>query len=242
MSNNKFKILVVEDESNISSFIETLLETSGYHALVAHTCAMGLTLFASHTPDLVILDLGLPDRDGQEMIRQVRKKTLTPIIVLSARTTEQDKIQALDLGANDYLTKPFGTGELMARVRAALRSGHSGWGTAPGGVFRAQGLEINHERRKVFVDGQEIKLTQTEYNIVSFLSEHAGRVMTYAAIVRAIWGDMDCGSTKKLQVNMANIRKKLGSRPGSNTYILNELGVGYRMVDEDPGTEEQETT
>lgn len=117
MSNNKFKILVVEDESNISSFIETLLETSGYHALVAHTCAMGLTLFASHTPDLVILDLGLPDRDGQEMIRQVRKKTLTPIIVLSARTTEQDKIQALDLGANDYITKPFGTGELMARVR-----------------------------------------------------------------------------------------------------------------------------
>ena len=132
MSTNKFKILVVEDESNISSFIETLLETSGYHALVAHTCAMGLTLFASHTPDLVILDLGLPDRDGQEMIRQVRKKTLTPIIVLSARTTEQDKIQALDLGANDYITKPFGTGELMARVRAALRSGHRGWGTAPG--------------------------------------------------------------------------------------------------------------
>lgn len=132
MSNNKFKILVVEDESNISSFIETLLETSGYHALVAHTCAMGLTLFASHTPDLVILDLGLPDQDGQEMIRQVRKKTLTPIIVLSARTTEQDKIQALDLGANDYITKPFGTGELMARVRAALRSGHRGWGTAPG--------------------------------------------------------------------------------------------------------------
>ena len=119
-------------------------------------------------------------------------------------------------------------------MRAALRTNSFGvLGGMPGGVFRAQGLEINYERRKVFVDGAEIKLIQTEYNIVAFLSEHAGRVMTYAAIVRAIWGDTDCGSTKKLQVNMANIRKKLGSVPGRNTYILNELGVGYRMIDED---------
>ena len=234
MSNNKFKVLVVEDEANICSFIETLLETNGYQALVAHTCSMGLTLFASHNPDLVILDLGLPDRDGLELIRTVRQKYMTPIVVLSARTTEQDKIKALDLGANDYVTKPFGTGELLARVRAALRvNRYSTAGSLPTGTFTAQDLEINYERRKVFVAGQEIKLTQTEYNIVAFLSEHAGRVMTYAAIVRAIWGDTDCGSTKKLQVNMANIRKKLGSRPGSNNYILNELGVGYRMIDED---------
>lgn len=234
MSNNKFKVLVVEDEANICSFIETLLETNGYQALVAHTCSMGLTLFASHNPDLVILDLGLPDRDGLELIRTVRQKYMTPIVVLSARTTEQDKIEALDLGANDYVTKPFGTGELLARVRAALRvNRYSTAGNLPTGTFTAQDLEINYERRKVFVAGQEIKLTQTEYNIVAFLSEHAGRVMTYAAIVRAIWGDTDCGSTKKLQVNMANIRKKLGSRPGSNTYILNELGVGYRMIEED---------
>ena len=234
MSNNKFKVLVVEDEANICSFIETLLETNGYQALVAHTCSMGLTLFASHNPDLVILDLGLPDRDGLELIRTVRQKYMTPIVVLSARTTEQDKIEALDLGANDYVTKPFGTGELMARVRAALRvNRYSTAGNLPTGTFTAQDLEINYERRKVFVAGQEIKLTQTEYNIEAFLSEHAGRVMTYAAIVRAIWGDTDCGSTKKLQVNMANIRKKLGSRPGSNNYILNELGVGYRMIDED---------
>ena len=234
MSNNKFKVLVVEDEANICSFIETLLETNGYQALVAHTCSMGLTLFASHNPDLVILYLGLPDRDGLELIRTVRQKYMTPIVVLSARTTEQDKIEALDLGANDYVTKPFGTGELLARVRAALRvNRYSTAGSLPTGTFTAQDLEINYERRKVFVAGQEIKLTQTEYNIVAFLSEHAGRVMTYAAIVRAIWGDTDCGSTKKLQVNMANIRKKLGSRPGSNNYILNELGVGYRMIDED---------
>lgn len=187
MSNNKFKVLVVEDEANICSFIETLLETNGYQALVANTCAMGQTLFTSHNPDLIILDLGLPDRDGLELIRFVRQKFLTPIVVLSARTTEQDKIEALDLGANDYITKPFGTGELLARVRAALRTNRFGvLGGMPGGVFRAQGLEINYERRKVFVDGAEIKLTQTEYNIVAFLSEHAGRVMTYAAIVRAI--------------------------------------------------------
>ena len=234
MSNNKFKVLIVEDEANICSFIETLLTTNDYQALVAHTCTMGLTLFASHNPDLVILDLGLPDRDGLEFIRTVRQKYMTPIVVLSARTTEQDKIEALDLGANDYVTKPFGTGELLARVRAALRvNRYSTAGNLPTGTFTAQDLEINYERRKVFVAGQEIKLTQTEYNIVAFLSEHAGRVMTYAAIVRAIWGDTDCGSTKKLQVNMANIRKKLGSRPGSNNYILNELGVGYRMIDED---------
>ncbi len=233
MSNNKFKILIVEDEANICSFIQTLLETNGYQALVANTCTMGLTLFASHNPDLVILDLGLPDRDGVEFIRLVREKSMTPIMVLSARTTEQDKIEALDLGANDYITKPFGTGELLARVRAALRLSRYNTAGLPSGTFTAQDMTINYERRKVFIAGQEVKLTQTEYNIVAFLSEHAGRVMTYAAIVKAIWGDTDCGSTKKLQVNMANIRKKMGSRPGSNNYILNELGVGYRMIDED---------
>ena len=236
MSNNKFKVLIVEDEANISSFIEMLLGTNDYQALTARTCTMGLTMFASHHPDLVILDLGLPDRDGLELIRTVRQKYMTPIIVLSARTDEMDKIEALDLGANDYITKPFSTGELLARVRAALRINRlaSPAGIVPGGEFRAQGLRINYDRRKVLVDGQEVRLTQTEYNIVAFLSQHAGRVMTYAAIVKAIWGDTDVGSTKKLQVNMANIRKKLGSRPGSNPYILNELGVGYRMIDEDP--------
>ena len=233
MSNNKFKVLIIEDEANICSFIQTLLETNGYQALVAQTCVMGMTMFISYNPDLVILDLGLPDRDGLDAIRSIRQKYLTPIIVLSARTTEQDKIEALDLGANDYITKPFGTGELLARVRAALRLSRYNTAGLPSGTFTAQDMTINYERRKVFIAGQEVKLTQTEYNIVAFLSEHAGRVMTYAAIVKAIWGDTDCGSTKKLQVNMANIRKKMGSRPGSNNYILNELGVGYRMIDED---------
>ena len=231
MSNNKFKILIVEDEPTICSFIYTLLDTNGYKTYVAPTCELGKSIFTSYLPDLIILDLGLPDRDGRELIHYVRQKFMTPIIVLSARTTEADKIEALDLGANDYITKPFSTGELLARVRAALRLNR--FSSNPTGVFQAQDLLIQYERRKVYVGGEEIKLTQTEYNIVAFLSEHAGRVMTYPAIVRAIWGDTDCGSTKKLQVNMANIRRKLGSRPGHNNYIMNELGVGYRMIDAD---------
>ena len=234
--NIREKILVIEDEKSIARFISTILTANGYEAMRAASGAEAMSMISSHCPDLVILDLGLPDRDGLELIRTVRQKYMTPIVVLSARTDEMDKIEALDLGANDYITKPFSTGELLARVRAALRlnrySAMHG-GNAPAGEFRAQGMRINYDRRKVFVDEQEIKLTQTEYNIVAFLSQHAGRVMTYAAIVKAIWGDTDIGSTKKLQVNMANIRKKLGSRPGSNTYILNELGVGYRMIEED---------
>ena len=171
--------------------------------------------------------------DGLEATKRIVAERPVPVLILTAKSEVDDKVLGLDTGANDYLTKPFGTGELLARVRAALRVNRYGGGSLPGGVFSAQGLTINYERRKVFVDGQEVRLTQTEYNIVAFLSEHAGRVMTYAAIVRAIWGDTDASSTKKLQVNMANIRKKLGSRPGSNAYILNELGVGYRMIDED---------
>lgn len=189
MSNNKFKVLIVEDEANICSFIGTLLETNGYQALIANTCSMGITMFACHNPDLIILDLGLPDKDGMELLCTVRQKSMTPIIVLSARTDEADKIGALDMGANDYISKPFGTGELLARVRAALRMHRYSIANAstPSGAFQVQGLRIDYDRRKVYVDGQEIHLTQTEYNIVAFLSQHSGRVMTYAAIVRAIW-------------------------------------------------------
>ena len=229
----KEKVLLIEDERTIRGFMQAILTANGYDVLMAGTGAMANTMISSHCPDLIILDLGLPDMDGMTILRSVREWSKVPILVVSARSHERDKVEALDAGADDYLTKPFGTGELLARVRAALRVNRYGGGSLPGGVFSAQGLTINYERRKVFVDGQEVRLTQTEYNIVAFLSEHAGRVMTYAAIVRAIWGDTDASSTKKLQVNMANIRKKLGSRPGSNTYILNELGVGYRMIEED---------
>ena len=228
-------ILMIEDEEQLCRSMAEGLRMDGYETDTCFDGEEGLELCMTENYDLILLDLNLPGIDGLEILRQFRTfNTNTPVLILSARVQIQDKVEGLDLGANDYITKPFGTGELLARVRAALRTNRFGvLGGMPGGVFRAQGLEINYERRKVFVDGAEIKLTQTEYNIVAFLSEHAGRVMTYAAIVRAIWGDTDCGSTKKLQVNMANIRKKLGSVPGRNTYILNELGVGYRMIDED---------
>lgn len=231
MSNNKYKILIIEDEPNIRSFVGTVLETNGFQMLSAETCSMGKTLFLSHHPDLVILDLGLPDADGLEFVKFVRQRTAMPIIVLSARADEQDKVIALDLGANDYVTKPFGTAELLARVRVALRnSRRSESGAAPlGQKFVLGDLEILYDRRAVSLGGESISMTQTEYNILAYLSEHAGKVLTYTAIIKAVWGYQDIGSIKRLQVNMANIRKKLGIRPGGNSYIINELGVGYRM-------------
>lgn len=231
MSNNKFKILVIEDESNIRSFVETILEANGYQVITAGTYRHGMMMFSSHVPDLLILDLGLPDVDGLEMIRAIRDTSNTPILVLSARTNESDKVSALDLGANDYITKPFGTAELLARVRAALRNNHSrlSEGTFTGGRFQVEDLVIDYDKRRITVGGVEVKLTQTEYNIVALLSEHPGKVLTYTNIIKKIWGSTDMGSVKKLQVNMANIRKKLGAKPGDNRYIINELGVGYRM-------------
>ncbi len=234
MSNNKFKILVIEDESNIRSFVQTVLETNGYQVLTASTCLQGTMMFSSHIPDMVILDLGLPDKDGLEFISMARNLSTVPILVLSARTLEEDKVEALDLGANDYVTKPFGTAELMARVRAALRIRMMAGELQEGlvGEFQLDDLTIDYSRRVVTVAGNEVKLTQTEFNILSLLSKHQGKVMTYSSIIRSIWGSQDDGSVKKLQVNMANIRKKLGTVPGDNRYIVNELGVGYRMLDE----------
>ena len=230
MSNNKYKILVIEDEVNIRSFMETVLESNNYQMISAESCAMGKTMFLSHTPDLVILVLGLPDADGLEFLRYARQGSAVPIIILSARTDEQDKVTALDMGANDYVTKPFGTAELLARVRAALRNTRlSAQTDAMRQRFILGELEINYDLRSVTLSGESISLTQTEYNILAYLSERAGKVLTYAAIIKAIWGYQDSGSIKRLQVNMANIRKKLGIKPGDNRYIINELGVGYRM-------------
>jgi len=231
MSNNKYKVLLVEDDRNIANFIQTVLEANGYQVLTAERCRQGLLVFSSHVPDLVVLDLGLPDMDGEEFIRIARQDSAVPIIVLSARMEEQDKIAALDLGANDYMTKPFGTGELLARVRAALRTNrNSSQAAVSGGTFVLDDLVIDYDRRQVCVAEKLVHLTQTEYNILFYLSQHVGKVMTYATIIRSIWGAMDSGSVKKLQVNMANIRKKLGCKPGENRYIINELGVGYRMA------------
>lgn len=231
MNNNKYKILLVEDENNIRNLVATMLETAGYHTVIAKTCSEAQMMFLSHLPDLIILDLGLPDADGLCLLESVRKSSLTPVIVLSARSDERDKVTALDMGANDYVTKPFCSAELLARVRSALRTSRhsSNEGKLPGGKFTLHDLVIDYDARRIFIRENEIKLTQTEYNIVAFLSEHCGKVMTYSSIIKAIWGHTHEGSVKKLQVNMANIRKKFGTRIGENNYIINELGVGYRM-------------
>ncbi len=232
MTRNKYKILIVEDEANIRNLIATMLDTAGYQPISAHSLSSSQTLYSSYQPDLIILDLGLPDGDGLALLDIVRKDSLVPIIVLSARTGEADKVTALDKGANDYITKPFGSEELLARIRAALRNSRFSFSDERinNGKFVLKDLIMDNVSRRVFIKGNEIHLTQTEYNILALLCENCGKMMTYASIIKVIWGgNPQEGSVKKLQVNMANIRRKLGEKPGQNSYIANELGVGYRM-------------
>ena len=228
---NRYKILVIEDEKNIANFIKADLEANDYHVITAYTATEGKMLFHSHCPDLILLDLGLADEDGLDVITEIRRDSLVPILVVSARTSEPDKVAALDLGANDYITKPFGTAELQARIRASLRITRQNTPDAKQ-IFVSGDLRVDYDLRKVYVRDTQVRLTPTEYNIIALLSEHAGHIMSYADIIKAIWNWNDEGSVKKLQVNMANIRKKLGSRIGNNSYIVNELGVGYRMLKE----------
>lgn len=229
--NNKYKILLVEDDENIRIMVGAMLESAGYQVIETRSCSAAITLASSHIPDLILLDLGLPDRDGMELLEFVRKTDLTPIIVLSARSDEADKVKAFDLGANDYITKPFGAAEFLARVRSVLRfSRHcADAGCLSGGTYQIRDLKIDYDARRVFIGDEEIKLTQTEFNILAYLSEYSGKVLTYSTIINAIWGCATTGSVKRLQVNMANIRRKLGIKPGEYSYIINELGVGYRM-------------
>lgn len=231
MTNNKYKVLLVEDEATIRAVMTSMLLSENYQVIQAETCAAAMSLCMSHQPDVVILDLGLPDRDGMLFLRALRQESLTPVIVVSARSDDEDKVRALDAGANDYVTKPFSAAELLARIRSALRSSrHSAAaGKLPGGRFQVRDLTIDYDARQVFIRGEEVKLSQTEYNIVALLSENCGKMMTYSAIIRGVWGRQSEGSVKTLQVNMANIRKKFGVKPGEARYITNELGVGYRL-------------
>jgi len=190
-------------------------------------------LLSSHCPDLVLLDLGLPDVEGQSFIAEVRKWNQVPIIVVSARTHERDKVLALDLGADDYITKPFGTSELLARVRAALRHAaqrNSGRQTER---YSCEGLTVDWEKRRVILDGQDIHLTQNEYKIVALLAQYAGKVLTYDQIIQHVWGPNAVGDNRILRVNMANIRRKLEQNPAEPQYIFTEIGVGYRMAEGD---------
>ena len=230
---NKFHILVVEDERNIRGFMQTTLTSNGYAVLTAKNGEEAMMMLSSYCPDLVLLDLGLPDTDGQTFIAAVRKWNQVPIIVVSARTHERDKVMALDLGADDYVTKPFGTSELLARVRAALRHAaqrNTGQRTE---AYHCEGLTVDLEKRRVILDDQDIHLTQNEYNIVALLAQHAGKVLTYDQIIQHVWGPNAAGDNRILRVNMANIRRKLENNPAEPRYILTEIGVGYRMAEND---------
>ena len=227
------KVLILEDEVNIRSFVVINLRRAGYDAIEAGTGAQALERIREN-PDIgvAILDIMLPDMDGFEVCRSIRANNKQiGIIMLTARTQEMDKVTGLMVGADDYVTKPFGSAEFVARVRSILRfTRHSAVeGKLSGGRFTSGNMTIDYDSRKFFVDTTEIKLTQIEFNIIALLSEHFGKVLTYSFISKEIWGYFDSGSTKKLQVNMANIRKKLSLKPGENKYISNELGVGYRM-------------
>lgn len=229
----KYTVLVVEDEKNIASFIKTMFEANNFSVIVAHTGNEATLMINSHCPDVIILDLGLPDMDGMRIIGQVRKWSATPIIVVSARTDENDKISALDAGADDYVTKPFGTGELLARVRTALRHARNAdiGIVANEGKFISGELTVDYDKRRVYISGNDIHLTQNEYKIVSLLARYAGKVLTYDNIMRQIWGPNFQSDNQILRVNMANIRRKMEENPAEPKYIYTELGVGYRMLE-----------
>ena len=228
--NSMTTILIVEDDECIRSYIKTILSTSDYSVLETGNARTALAMIASHSPDLILLDLGLPDGDGAELICSVREWSQVPIIVVSARGYERDKVTALDNGADDYITKPFGTDELLARIRAALRHGKVRTGSVEK-VYSGKGLRVDAERRLVSVDDKLIHLTQTEYRIVLLLCRHSGKVLTYDFMIREVWGPFSGCDTQILRVNMANIRRKLEKDPAMPEYITTEIGVGYRMTE-----------
>ena len=237
--NLKQKILIIEDEASIANFMTPVLTASGFMVLRAADGAEGLILASSHCPDLILLDLGLPDLDGMEVIRKIRAWSQLPIIVVSARSQEQDKVEALDLGADDYVTKPFGTSELLARVRTALRHARSSGvddAVVQTGRFATGALTVDFDKRRAYVDGQDAKLTQNEFRIVALLAKYAGRVMTYDTLLKAVWGPNGGGDNQILRVNVANLRRKIEENPGQPQYIFTEMGVGYRMADGESGT------
>ena len=222
----KVCILLIEDDTITSSLITAFLTGNGYRVTTAYTGMGGLSLAASICPDVILLDLGLPDLDGCEVLRQLRCWCSAPIIIISARTMEQDKVTALDMGADDYITKPFGMAELMARIRTSLRHRHSG---IPNNIYRAAGLEINFEKRMTYIDGDEVHLTQIEYQLLSLLAKNSGQVLTYKFILSAIWGPYTNDNNQILRVNMANIRRKIEKDPARPQYVFTEVGIGYRM-------------
>jgi two-component system, OmpR family, KDP operon response regulator KdpE len=220
------RILVVDDERAIRRLLRTSLEAFGCTVYEAATGAEALRSVPADRPDVVVLDLGLPDSDGVEVIGRLRTWTAIPVIVLSVRDQEEQKVAALDAGADDYLTKPFGVGELMARIRVALRRSVQS-GTEP--VFESEGLRIDFGRRLVTVDGREVSLTPTEYDLLRVLARHAGKVLIHRHLLREVWGGTFESETHLLRVNVSNLRRKIEPDPSRPRHILTEPGVGYRL-------------
>ena len=222
-------ILVIDDEPQIQRAIRTILTEKGFQVSTASRGEEGLTLAAAHEPDIVILDLGLPDIDGIEVTRRLREWTQCPILILSVRDSERDKVAALDQGADDYLTKPFGIEELLARVRVALRHSSSRQGTQSK-LVKAGDLSIDLAWHLVKRGEEEIKLTGTEYKLVAYLAANHGRVLTHQSILTHVWGPADADHTEYLRVYMRQLRKKLEADPEQPQYILTEPGIGYRFI------------
>ena len=224
------RILVVDDEPNILGTLAPLLRARGYEVLTAMTGQSAIETVDRNKPDLIVLDLGLPDVDGVEVCRQIRDSHSVPIVVLSARGAEGDKVRALDVGADDYVTKPFGAEELLARIRAALRRADA---PAPSSepIVRG-GLVIDRERFRVMRDGEEVRLTPKEFELLTYLAQHPGRVLTHRAILRAIWGPNAVDQPEHLRVLIGALRKKIEKHPSTPEYILTEPWVGYRFADD----------
>lgn len=221
------KVLLVEDEPQMRRFLRAALESHGYRALEAVTAQEGMMLAASHRPDVILLDLGLPDMDGLDLARRLREWSQTPVIVISARGQEDDKIHALDAGADDYLTKPFGTGELLARIRVALRHGRKAEAEAP--VFELDSWRVDLGLRQVFVDGAEVHLTPNEYKLLATLVRHAGKVLTHQQLLKEVWGGAPGAQPHYIRVYMAQLRHKLEADPARPRHLQTEPGVGYRL-------------
>ena len=231
----KLSVLIIEDEKNICDFVAKTLRSGDYKVITAQTGKEGLAIMTSALPDLVLLDLGLPDMDGIDIIKQTRMWSSLPIIVISARIQEKEKVAALDAGADDYITKPFGTDELMARIRTAIRHSNKIVDDRVNSTraYSAKGLMVDFNKRLVTVDGNEIHLTRVEYKIVSMLAQNSGKVITYSSLIEQVWGPYADDNNRILRVNMANIRRKIEKNPGEPEYIFTELGVGYRMTEDE---------
>lgn len=224
----KASILLIEDDPNITDFMEVVLDQERYQLTIARTGMEALTDFQTTSIDLVLLDLGLPDIDGIDLLKILRKRLHLPIIIISARSNEEEKVKALDLGADDYVTKPFGTNELLARIRTALR--HQNVQTQAISVIENKALKIDFEKQLVYKDGREIHLTKNEYRILALMFRQLGKVVTYQTLMTEVWGPYSDDS-QTLRVNMSNIRKKIEKDTLKPEYLITEIGVGYRLRD-----------